>query len=493
MSWRSGYSAGGKIWPKNKQGRYNIQSYGVDYGETFLSVEYIRDIRILFGIAAFYDYEIWQMDVKTAFLNGHLSEDVYMVQPEGFVDPKYPNKQNPGEIHWTDIKVILKYLRNTKDMVLVYGVKPKAELKKSAKQSTIAMSSTEAKYIAAAEASIEAVWMRKFNDGLGDVVPSNKRPMEMLKSKKHTHKPKFDDSIQEKLYLLHIDMCGLMRIESINGKKYILVIVDDYSRFTWAKFLRSKDKTLKIVIKLLKKVQVRLNATVRNIRTDNGTKFMNQTLQAYYERQKLDLTYFHVFGVLCYPTNDGEDPGKLKPKADIGIFVGYAPAKKAYQINNRRTRSGLVQNPPSSTPYVPPTKNDWDTLFQPMSDEYFNPPSNVVSLVPAAVAPRHADPTGSPLSTSIDQDAPFNSTSSKIQETQSLVISKGVEEHIQLAPFDDDLFLDILTSEPSSQESSSIVKPVNPPFEHISKWTKNHLLENVIGNPSRHVSIRKQL
>ncbi|GJT34549.1 retrotransposon protein, putative, ty1-copia subclass [Tanacetum coccineum] len=63
-----------------------------NYGETFSPVAYIRAIRILLAIAAFYDYEIWQMDVKTAFLNGHLSEDVYMVQPEGFVDPKHPNK-----------------------------------------------------------------------------------------------------------------------------------------------------------------------------------------------------------------------------------------------------------------------------------------------------------------------------------------------------------------------------------------------------------------
>nr|GEU92516.1 reverse transcriptase domain-containing protein [Tanacetum cinerariifolium] len=72
------------------------------------------------------------------------------------------------------------YLRNTKDMVLVYGEKPEAELKKSAKQSTTAMSSTKADYIAATEASIEAFWMRKFIDGLGDVVPSFKTPMKML-------------------------------------------------------------------------------------------------------------------------------------------------------------------------------------------------------------------------------------------------------------------------------------------------------------------------
>ncbi|GJW53621.1 retrotransposon protein, putative, ty1-copia subclass [Tanacetum coccineum] len=68
------------------------QTYGVDYEETFSPVADIRAIRILIAIAAFYDYEIWQMDVKTAFLNGHLSEEVYMVQPEGFVNPKYPNR-----------------------------------------------------------------------------------------------------------------------------------------------------------------------------------------------------------------------------------------------------------------------------------------------------------------------------------------------------------------------------------------------------------------
>ncbi|GJV66792.1 hypothetical protein Tco_1482301 [Tanacetum coccineum] len=98
-------------------------------------------------------------------------------------------QQNPGEIHWTGVKNIFKYLRNTKDTVLVYREKPEDELKvscyadanwKSAKQSTTAMSSTEAEYIDVAKASMEAVWMRKFIDGLGDVVSSNKRPMEML-------------------------------------------------------------------------------------------------------------------------------------------------------------------------------------------------------------------------------------------------------------------------------------------------------------------------
>ncbi|GJU75270.1 retrotransposon protein, putative, ty1-copia subclass [Tanacetum coccineum] len=67
------------------------QTYGVDYEETFSPIADIRAIRILIAIAAYYDYKIWQMDVKTTFLNGHLSEEVYMEQPEGFVDPKYPD------------------------------------------------------------------------------------------------------------------------------------------------------------------------------------------------------------------------------------------------------------------------------------------------------------------------------------------------------------------------------------------------------------------
>nr|GEW74591.1 putative retrotransposon protein [Tanacetum cinerariifolium] len=171
----------------------------------------IRAIRILLAIATLYDYEILQMDVKPAFLNGHLSKDVYMVKPKVFVDLKHPSKQNPGEIYWTAVKTILKYLRNTKDMVLVY--RAKAELRvscyvdasfqtdkddtksqvgyvfvlnsrvvdwKITKQSTTAMYSIEVEYIAAAEASMKAIWMRKFIDGLGDVVPSNKRTIKML-------------------------------------------------------------------------------------------------------------------------------------------------------------------------------------------------------------------------------------------------------------------------------------------------------------------------
>ena len=68
------------------------QTHGIDYDEIFAPVAMLKSIRMLIAIAAYYDYEIWQMDVKTAFLNGELIEDVYMKQPEGFINPKHPNK-----------------------------------------------------------------------------------------------------------------------------------------------------------------------------------------------------------------------------------------------------------------------------------------------------------------------------------------------------------------------------------------------------------------
>ncbi|GJU91203.1 retrovirus-related pol polyprotein from transposon TNT 1-94 [Tanacetum coccineum] len=106
----------------------------------------------------------------------------------------------------------------------------------------------------------------------------------MGKSKKKSHKPKSEDTNQEKLYLLHMDLCGLMRVASINGKKYILVIVDDYSRFTWVKCLRSKDEAPYFIIKFLKMIQVRLKTPAQRIRTNNGTEFVNQSLREYYEK-----------------------------------------------------------------------------------------------------------------------------------------------------------------------------------------------------------------
>ncbi|GJU25777.1 retrovirus-related pol polyprotein from transposon TNT 1-94 [Tanacetum coccineum] len=375
------------------------------------------------------------------------------------------------------------------------------------------------------------------------------------KSTKKPHKPKSEDTNQEKLYLLHMDLCGPMRVASVNGKKYILVIVDDYSRFTWVKCLRSKDEAPAFIINFLKMIQVRLKETVRRIRTDNGTEFVNQTLREYYEKVGIshetsvarspqqngvverrnhtlieaartmliyakaplflwaeavatacytqnrsmirrrhgktpyellhnkppDLSYLHVFGALCYPTNDSENLGKLQPKADIGIFIGYAPTKKAFRIYNRRTRrivetihvdfdeltamasehsssgpalhemtpatisSGLVPNPHPSTPVE--------------SIQHLK-----VAPINEVIAPVLADSTGSPSSTTVDQDAPSPSNSQTTPETEPPVIPNDVEE--------DNHDIEVA---------------------HMGKWTKDHPLENIIGELARPVSTRLQL
>nr|GEU35972.1 Gag-Pol polyprotein [Tanacetum cinerariifolium] len=87
----------------------------------------------------------------------------------------------------------------------------------------------------------------------------------MGKSKKKSHKPKSKDTNQEKLYLLLMDLCGPMRVESVNGKKYILVIINDYSRFTWVKCLRSEDEAPDFIIKSLMMIQVRLKVPVHHV------------------------------------------------------------------------------------------------------------------------------------------------------------------------------------------------------------------------------------
>ncbi|GJW90816.1 putative ribonuclease H-like domain-containing protein [Tanacetum coccineum] len=393
------------------------------------------------------------------------------------------------------------------------------------------------------------------------------------KSKKKPQKPKSEDTNQEKLYLLHMDLCGPMRVA----------------------------------------------IPVRRIRTDNETEFVNQTLREYYEKVDIshetsvarspqqngvverrnrtlieaartmliyakaplflwaeavatacytqnrsiirlrhgktpyellhdklpDLSFFYVFGALCYPTNDSENLGKLQPKADIGIFIGYAPTKKAFRIYNRRTRriietihvdfdeltamasehsssgpalhemtpatisSGLVPNPPPSTPFVPPSRTDWDLLFQPLFDELLNPPPSVDGPSPEVITPiaevvalEPVASTGSPSSTTVDEDAPSPSNSQTTPKTQSLVISNDVEEEnhdLDVAHMNNDPFFGISIPENNSEASSSldviltIMQTAAPNSEHVTKLTKDHPLDNIISELKRPVSTRLQL
>nr|GEV36180.1 cysteine-rich receptor-like protein kinase [Tanacetum cinerariifolium] len=227
---------------------------------------------------------------------------------------------------------------------------------------------------------------------------------------------------------------GNDHIAWIMGKRYILVIVDDYSRFTWVRFLRSKDKAPEAIIKCSKNIQVHLNATVRNVQTDNGTKFVNQMLAS---RIK------HMLPALL-------------------------------------SRIAL-------------SKDDWDQLFQPMFDEYFNPSSIAVSPVLVATTPRAVDLYDSPVSTSIDQDAPSASIPSTQEQEHSPNISQGFEQSPKTPHFHDDPLFESLYEDSSSQGSSSNVRSIHTPFESLGRWTKDHPIANVICDPFRSVSTRKKI
>nr|GEU69699.1 integrase, catalytic region, zinc finger, CCHC-type, peptidase aspartic, catalytic [Tanacetum cinerariifolium] len=229
------------------------------------------------------------------------------------------------------------------------------------------------------------------------------------KSKKKSYKPKSEDTNQEKLYLLHMDLCGQMRVESVNGKKYILVIIDDYSRFTWVKCLRSKDEAPDFIIKFPKMIQVRLK----------------------------------------------------------------------------------------------------DLLFQPLFDELLTPPLSVdpltpevIALIDEVVALEPAEPASSPSSTTVNQDAPSPSKSQTTPKTQPPVIPHDAEEDnhdIEVSHMGNDLLFGMPIPEVASDQSSStdsihtVVHLDHQISQHNSKWTKDHPLENIIGQLARPVSTRLQL
>ncbi|GKC94241.1 putative ribonuclease H-like domain-containing protein [Tanacetum coccineum] len=347
----------------------------------------------------------------------------------------------------------------------------------------------------------------------------------------------------------------------VNGKKYILVFVDDYSRFTWVKCLRSKDEAPDFIIKFLKMIQDGIShetSVARSPQQNGVVERHNHTLievartMLIYAKAPLflcaeavatacytqnssvirlhhdktpyellharlpDLSFFHVFGAICYPTNDSENLGKLQPKADIDFdeltvmaseHISSGPA--LHEMTHAIISSGLVPNPPPSTSFVPHSRTDWDLLFQPLFDELLNPLSNVncparevIAPIAEVVAPEPAASTGSHSSITINQDAPSTSKSQTTPKTQSLVIPNDVEEDnhdLDVAHMNNDPFFGIPIPVNDSEASSSsdvipiVVNTSGPYSKHITKWTKDHTLDNIIGKLERPISTRLQL
>nr|GFA77690.1 hypothetical protein [Tanacetum cinerariifolium] len=274
---------------------------------------------------------------------------------------------------------------------------------------------------------------------------------EQGKSKRASHPPKPIPNSKQRLHLLHMDLCGPI----------------------------TKDATPEGIKNFLKKIYVRLQAPVIIVHTENETEFKNHALKEYFDSvgithetsaaktpqqngvaeaiatacytqnrsiihlhfnktpyeliqgRKPDISYLHVFGALCYPKNDREDIGKLGAKGDIGLFIGYFANFVAYRVYNRRTKKIM---------------------------ETMNVTFDELSVMA------------------------FEQNSSRLA---------GLEGDLFVNPF----------ATPSTESVVSSTQYVNPSnmhtfyqlYPHNYQWTKDHPLDQVIGEPSRPVLTRNQL
>nr|GEV24175.1 hypothetical protein [Tanacetum cinerariifolium] len=189
---------------------------------------------------------------------------------------------------------------------------------------------------------------------------------ELSKTKRSLFKSKVVPSSKGRLNLLHMGLCGPMRVASINGKKYILVIVYDYSIYTWNLFLRSKDETLEVLKEFLTMIQRNLQALVITVCTDKGSEFLNKTLNAFFKEEGIEhqtLTartpeqniIAEAIATACYTQNRS--------------IIILTHNKMAYHIINGR-------KPSIKHLYIfyanVPSQQELDLLFGPLYDEFFN-------------------------------------------------------------------------------------------------------------------------
>ncbi|GJR00929.1 retrovirus-related pol polyprotein from transposon TNT 1-94 [Tanacetum coccineum] len=165
-----------------------------------------------------------------------------------------------------------------------------------------------------------------------------------------SHKAKNVVSMTRCLELLHMDIFGPSAIRSYGGNRYTLVIVDDYSRYTWTRFLKDKTEAFDQFEIFSRKIQNQLGCSIVSIRTDHGREFDNEvqfgefcntngkTPYELLRGRKPTLDYFRVFGSKCFILNTKDYLTKFDPKSYEGVFLGYSQNSKAYIILNKHTR-----------------------------------------------------------------------------------------------------------------------------------------------------------
>nr|GFB94689.1 retrovirus-related Pol polyprotein from transposon TNT 1-94 [Tanacetum cinerariifolium] len=312
------------------------------------------------------------------------------------------------------------------------------------------------------------------------------------------HKSKTDFASNKPIYLFHMDLCGPMRVESINGKRYVLVVVDDYSRTPQQNgVVEKRNRTLVEAARtMLTFANLPLFLWAEAIAiayfTQNRSiihKRFDKTPYELMNKRIPNIKFFHVFGCRCYLLNYYEDVGKLKAKGDIGMFVIYSKESAAFRIYNKQTLkihesvnvnfdeiseiaskhislepslSNLNETGKSSNPSVSQvsetSKKDLEDLFHNFyddSEEVGVPSSNTQSI-----------------------------SNNMIPNVDEASTSHNVfNEHLEDAYFDAS----------TSFHDPSNVNTFYQPYPHEKKWTKDHPLHKLIGDPKSSVRTRGQL
>nr|GFB53216.1 retrovirus-related Pol polyprotein from transposon TNT 1-94 [Tanacetum cinerariifolium] len=174
-----------------------------------------------------------------------------------------------------------------------------------------------------------------------------------------------------------MDLCGPMRIASINGKRYVLVTVDDYSRYTWVHFLRSKDEAPEVIITCLKRITVLLQSPVIIIRTDNGTEFKNQVLKEYFDTVGIS----HQMSSVRTPQQNGVVERRNRTLVEAARTMLIFSRASLFLWDEAIATACFTQNcsiihrldltyAPSIITTQQPTEGELDLLFEAMYDDY---------------------------------------------------------------------------------------------------------------------------
>nr|GEY97472.1 retrovirus-related Pol polyprotein from transposon TNT 1-94 [Tanacetum cinerariifolium] len=316
------------------------------------------------------------------------------------------------------------------------------------------------------------------------------------KSKRASHLPKPVPSSRQRLHFLHMDLCGPMRVASINGKRYILPIVDDYSRYTWVHFLRSKDEAPEVIIKFLKRITVLLQSPVIIIRTDNGIELKNQVLKEYFDTVGIS----HQISSVRTPQQNGVVQRRNRTLVEVArtmlIFSGaplflWAEAIATACFTQNRC---IIHRRFNKTPYklINGRKPDISFLYVFGALCYPKNDHEDIKKLGAKATARTVPPAQEPqvhqsstASTTIADTAPIPTNSSSLT-TNIPISSQDVDELNPNSMVDGNTFVNPFANPSTSVATASLsqqnvdlsnMHTFYQPYPHEFQWTKDHPLE----------------